>query len=86
VSASLRVNPIACESHGLCMELLPELITADPWGYPLIAAGPVPDRLLPLARRAVAACPTLALLLSSGEPGTSSSGGGGRDGGGGWAG
>jgi ferredoxin len=64
VSRSLRVNPIACEAHGMCAELLPELITADPWGYPIIAPGPVPGDLLPLARRAVAACPTLALLLS----------------------
>jgi ferredoxin len=62
----LTVNPIACQAHGLCIELLPELMTADPWGYPIIAPGPVPDELLPLARRAVAACPTLALLL--GDP------------------
>ena len=60
-----RVNPIACEAHGLCIELLPELITADPWGYPVIAPGPVPGKLLPLARRAVSACPTLALLLTA---------------------
>ncbi len=59
----LRVNPIACEAHGVCIELLPELIRADPWGYPIIRPGPVPDHLLPLARRAVASCPTLALLL-----------------------
>jgi ferredoxin len=59
----LRVNPIACEAHGVCMELLPELIRADPWGYPMISRRPVPDHLLPLARRAVASCPTLALLL-----------------------
>jgi ferredoxin len=61
---ALRVNPIACEAHGLCIELLPELITADPWGYPIIAQEAVPDRLLPLARRAVTDCPTLALLLA----------------------
>ena len=60
---SLRVNPIACEAHGMCTELLPELISADPWGYPIVADGNVPDGLLPLARRAVTACPTLALLL-----------------------
>jgi ferredoxin len=60
----LRVNPIACQAHGLCIELLPELITADPWGYPVLAPGPVPERLLPLARKAVSACPTLALLLA----------------------
>jgi len=60
---TLRVNPIACEAHGMCTELLPELITADPWGYPIVAPGYVPDDLLPLAKRAVTACPTLALLL-----------------------
>ena len=46
MSRSLRVNPIACEAHGMCVELLPELITADPWGYPIIAPGPVPGHLL----------------------------------------
>jgi len=60
---TLRVNPIACQAHGVCIELLPELIRADPWGYPIIEAGPVPAELRPLARRAVAACPTLALTL-----------------------
>jgi ferredoxin len=59
----LRVNPIACEAHGVCIELLPELIRADPWGYPILSRRPVPDDLLPLARRAVASCPTLALFL-----------------------
>ena len=63
MSHSLRVNPIACEAHGVCAELLPELITPDPWGYPIVGPGPVPSALLPLARRAVGACPTMALLL-----------------------
>jgi ferredoxin len=61
---TLQVNPIACDAHGLCVELLPELVAADPWGYPIIRPGPVPDDLLPLAKRAVTACPTLALLLT----------------------
>jgi ferredoxin len=64
---TLKVNPVACQGHGMCIELLPELIAADPWGYPLIAPGPVPDELLPLAQRAVNSCPTLALLLTSPE-------------------
>ncbi len=59
----LRVNPIACEAHGVCLELLPELLGTDPWGYPVVSERPVPDRLLGHARRAVASCPTLALLL-----------------------
>jgi ferredoxin len=59
----LRVNPIMCEAHGLCAELLPELIRLDDWGYPIIEHAEVPPELERLARRAVDACPTLALLL-----------------------
>lgn len=61
----LRVNPILCSAHGVCAELLPELIGLDPWGYPVLAKQPVPPDLLPLARRAVTDCPALALLLES---------------------
>lgn len=63
MSDHLRVNPITCTGHGMCAELLPELIALDPWGYPIVPAGPVPGQLLKLARRAVTACPALALLL-----------------------
>ena len=37
----LRVNPILCDGHGLCAELLPERIELDEWGYPIIAETPV---------------------------------------------
>ena len=63
MSARLRVNPIACEAHGQCAELLPELIRLDDWGYPIIDESEVPPELLGLARRAVDFCPTLALML-----------------------
>jgi len=63
-ASELRVNPIACTGHGICAELLPELITLDPWGYPIMPAEPVPDELTGLARKAVAGCPTLALFVS----------------------
>lgn len=63
MSKQLRVNPILCEAHGVCAELFPELISLDRWGYPVLAAGSVPADLESLARRAVASCPTLALLL-----------------------
>lgn len=59
----LAVNPIACDAHGLCAELLPELIRLDEWGYPIVDPAAVPPHLEALARRAVAACPTLALKL-----------------------
>jgi ferredoxin len=65
--ASMRVNPIACDAHGLCAELLPELIRLDDWGYPIIEEPEVPWDLLALARRARDACPTLALLLDEDE-------------------
>jgi len=60
---TLRVNPINCTGHGVCAELLPELITLDEWGYPIIDPHPVPVALERDARRAVAACPALALKL-----------------------
>ena len=59
----LVVDRIACAGHGACAELLPELIELDEWGYPIVAAGPVPPRLVGHARRAAAACPALALRL-----------------------
>ena len=60
---TLRVNPIDCTGHGVCAELLPELISVDEWGYPIVDPRPVPPALDREARRAVAACPALALKL-----------------------
>jgi ferredoxin len=59
----LRVNPILCTGHGLCAELLPELIALDEWGYPLLSDEPVSRELRLLARRTVTDCPALALML-----------------------
>jgi ferredoxin len=59
----LGVNPIACTGHGLCAELLPELVTLDEWGYPILSDRPVPRGLEREARRAVTDCPALALKL-----------------------
>ncbi len=63
MAGTLRVNPIDCTGHGVCAELLPELVVLDEWGYPIVDPGPVPAVLDRDARRAVAACPTLALKL-----------------------
>ena len=60
---SLKVNPIDCTGHGVCAELLPELIWLDEWGYPVVDPRPVPPQLDREARRAVAAYPALALKL-----------------------
>jgi len=61
----LIVDFTACDAHGLCAELLPELIWLDEWGYPMVR-GAVPPGLLTEARRAVAACPMMALRLATG--------------------
>jgi ferredoxin len=63
MSDTLRVNPIACDGHGVCAELLPELIELDEWGYPIVDPQPVPPSLEREARKAVASCPVLALKL-----------------------
>ena len=63
MSQQLMVDPVACSGHGLCAELLPELIALDEWGYPVVDRQPVPASLHRQARRAVTACPALALLL-----------------------
>ena len=63
-SASLAVDWIRCTAHGLCAEIAPELVTLDDWGYPIVA-DTVPPHLEALAARARAACPAMALRLSS---------------------
>jgi ferredoxin len=60
----LRVNFIACDAYGACAELFPEWIELDDWGYPIVKADEVPKELLKHARRAVQACPKVALLLT----------------------
>ncbi|MFI6448845.1 ferredoxin [Kitasatospora sp. NPDC050543] len=40
--ALLRVDRIACAGHGQCAELLPELISLDEWGYPVLHDTAVP--------------------------------------------
>jgi ferredoxin len=60
----LRVNPIQCVAHGLCGELLPEVVRLDEWACAIIEGEPTPE-LIAHARRAAGACPTLALLLES---------------------
>ncbi|HWD06286.1 MAG TPA: ferredoxin [Amycolatopsis sp.] len=60
----LRINPITCRAHGICAELLPELIDLDEWGYPILVDRAVRRSILADAKEAVSACPTLALSLT----------------------
>jgi len=60
----LAIDRIVCDGYGSCAELLPEMISLDDWGYPILAAWPVPPFLEEHARRAVDTCPVLALRLA----------------------
>jgi ferredoxin len=67
VSLRLRVNPIRCDAFGMCAELLPERVSLDDWGYPIIDGRALTGMALEHAQRAVAACPTAALRLEEGD-------------------
>lgn len=63
MSWKLQLDPIKCAGHGYCAEILPERITLDDWGYPIIDAEAIDADLEEHARRAVAECPVFALKL-----------------------
>ena len=62
MSHTLRVDWPNCKAHGLCAEILPEVVSLDRWGFPIVHEE-VGHDLLDLAKGAVKACPTLALRL-----------------------
>ncbi|MEU7164654.1 NADH-ubiquinone oxidoreductase-F iron-sulfur binding region domain-containing protein [Streptomyces morookaense] len=59
----LAVDWTLCEGHGLCADLLPQLVRLGPDGYPSLADATVPAHLRARAQRAVRRCPALALRL-----------------------
>ncbi len=65
-AARLEIDWTRCDGHGLCAALLPERIALDEWGFPLIAHDPLSAGELTDARRAVLACPALALRIQHG--------------------
>ena len=63
MSLKVRINPIACDAHGLCVEMLPELMRIDDWGYTIIDTSEIPPELEALAQRAASQCPTQAIVI-----------------------
>ena len=61
----LVVDWTRCDGHGLCAELLPEVVRLDDWGYPMVGREALPAELTAIAARAVRECPALALRLQS---------------------
>ena len=54
----LQVDWTRCEGHGLCAQLVPELIHVDRNGYPVFLDAPVPFWLQREAQQAVEMCPS----------------------------
>lgn len=58
-----RVNPLDCVAHGICVQLLPEWISIEEWGYPVVNDPELPPEVVEGVRRAASHCPVLALGL-----------------------
>ena len=64
MTARLDIDWTRCDGHGLCAALLPDRIGRDEWGFPIVRDAAVrPGTAAADVRRAVAACPALALSL-----------------------
>ncbi len=60
----ILIDPVACDAYGYCAELLPEAITLDEWGYPIVDGTPSASRDRPdAAKRAARDCPRRAITL-----------------------
>lgn len=60
----LHVDWTRCDGHGTCADLLPDIVTRDDWGFPIVRkdaeiSGGRRDR----TQLAVEVCPMLALKL-----------------------
>ena len=62
---ALAVDRIACTGHGICASLLPEEVSLDEWGYPVVSPGRVDRQMGDIAVRL---CPARALAWSTHRP------------------
>lgn len=60
----VEIDWTRCDGHGLWATLLPGDVGLDEWGFPVLKGREITAGELPHARRAVLACPALALRLS----------------------
>ena len=61
----MDIDRVRCDGHGLCAQLLPGRIVLDEWGYPIVHDPEVAGDDAADVRRTVAACPSLALRLTT---------------------
>lgn len=60
----IQIDPIRCDGYGYCVELLPELLSFDDWGYPIVNHSELgtADEVA-LAKRVEHLCPRLAFRV-----------------------
>ena len=61
--ARLEIDWTRCDGHGLCATLLAGDVGLDEWGFPVLKGREITAGEMTDARRAVLACPALALRL-----------------------
>lgn len=66
-TVSLRVDPIRCEGVGRCVQMAPDLIHLDPWGFPVVERRALDPAEQEQALLAVRACPRKALVLDGSD-------------------
>jgi ferredoxin len=60
----LELDASRCDGRGMCVLVMPERLSLDPWGFGRAEPDPISGRgELRRARRAVACCPQKALAL-----------------------
>ena len=60
----ISVNQDICAGYGTCVEIAPDLLELDEWGYAItIGDGDVPEGLQEVARDAALQCPMNAIAL-----------------------
>ena len=63
--STIDVDWTRCDAHGLCSRLLPEKVTLDEWGFPVVDGRELDPSLVTAARQAAMACPALALRVGT---------------------
>jgi ferredoxin len=69
MNTDIAVDAVRCTGHGVCALLLPDHVSLDRWGFPVVEhAEAVGRRDARRARRAQRACPRQALLVADHQP------------------
>lgn len=69
-ASRLVVDWTQCDGHGLCARLLPEAVSLDEWGFPIVDTAASASADPAAVRTAVASCPRLALRVEKSRTGT----------------